>query len=42
MKNVVCGGKIRQISHVTELEQEIDDQHVVMRGEKGSNEVWQH
>lgn len=43
LKNMAEGSRlIGLISHVTELKQEIDDQLVVTRDEKGSHVMWQH
>ena len=43
LKNMAEGKRlIGIISHVTELKQEIDNQLVVTRDEKGSHVVWQH
>lgn len=43
LKNMAEGSRlIGIISHVTELKQEIDDQLVVTRDEKGSHVMWQH
>ena len=43
LKNMAEGNRlIGIISHVTELKQEIDNQLVVTRDEKGSHVTWQH
>lgn len=43
LKNMAEGSRlIGLISHVAELKQEIDDQLVVTRDEKGSHVMWQH
>lgn len=43
LKNMAEGNRlIGIISHVTELKQEIDNQLVVTRDEKGSHVIWQH
>lgn len=43
LKNMAEGNRlIGIISHVTELKQEIDDQLIVTRDEKGSHVMWQH
>lgn len=43
LKNMAEGSRlIGIISHVTELKQEIDDQLIVTKDEKGSHVIWQH